>query len=144
MVWLYGYLSRIRSSRKLERTGRENMGLIWLARGHTLDHNSVWRFLDGSRQAISQLFTHSVKVAVKCAMVGMAVRAIDGAKIESASSWDKMRSAEDLEKMQGKLDRSVVDFMTGLAGKFKKMGCTIAKVLEGGVEAWKQAGYKLV
>jgi transposase len=111
-VWLYGYLSRIRSSRTLERACRENMGLIWLAGGNEPDHNSLWRFLDANRQGISQLFKQSVKVAVKCGMVGMAVHAIDGTKIKSASSWDKMRSAEGLEKMQEKLDRSVADFMT--------------------------------
>jgi transposase len=111
-VWLYGYLSRIRSSRQLERACREHMGLIWLTGGNAPDHNSLWRFVNANRAAISELFKQSVKVAVKCEMVGMAVHAIDGTKMKSSSSWGKMSSVEGLEKMQERLDRSVADFMT--------------------------------
>jgi hypothetical protein len=88
------------------------MGLIWLTAMKGPDHNSLWRFLDSNRQAISQVFKQSVKVALKCNMVGMAIHAIDGTKIGSNSSWNKMRNAEGLEKMQEKLDRSVADLMT--------------------------------
>jgi hypothetical protein len=88
------------------------MGLIWLTGRNAPDHNSLWRFLDSNREAISQLFKQSVKVAVRCDMVGMAVHAVDGTKIKSSSSWGKMRSAEALEKMQETLDRSIADFMT--------------------------------
>ncbi len=111
-VWLYGYLSRIRSSRQLERACREHMGLIWLTGGKGPDHNSLWRFLNANRQAIGELFKQSVKVAFTCEMVGMAVHAIDGTKMKSSSSWGRMSSALGLEKMQEKLDRSVADFMT--------------------------------
>lgn len=111
-VWLYGYLNRIRASRKLERACREHMGLIWLTGMNAPDHNSLWRFLDSNQKAISQLFKQSIRVAVRCEMVGMAVHAIDGTKIKSNSSWGKMSSSEGLEKMQEKLDRSVADFMT--------------------------------
>jgi transposase len=113
-VWLYGYLNRIRSSRKLERACREHMGLIWLTGRNAPDHNSLWRFLDCNREGISQLFKQSVKVAVRCDMVGMAVHAIDGTKIRSKSSWWKMVRAEELEKMQEEVDRSITDFMTEL------------------------------
>jgi hypothetical protein len=88
------------------------MGLIWLTGRNAPDHNSLWRFLDYNQEAISQLFKQSVKVAVKCDMVGMAVHAIDGTKIRSNSSWWKMVKGEDLEKMQEKVDSSIADFMT--------------------------------
>jgi transposase len=111
-AWLYGYMHGIRSTRKLERACREHMGLIWLTGGNAPDHNVLSRFLNANREAISELFKQSVKVAVKCELVGMAVHAVDGTKIRSNSSWNKMATAEVLEKMQEKLDRSVADFMT--------------------------------
>jgi transposase len=111
-AWLYGYMHGIRSTRKVEQACREHMGLIWLTGGNAPDHNVLSRFLNANRAAISELFKQSVKVAVKCEMVGMAVHAIDGTKIRSNSSWNKMTCAEVLEKMQEKLDRSVADFMT--------------------------------
>lgn len=111
-VWLYGYMHRIRSTRRLEQACREHMGLIWLTGRNVPDHNSLCRFFGTNRKAISQLFKQSVKVAVKCEMVGMAVHAVDGTKIRSNSSWNRMVSAEALERMQEKLERSVSDFMT--------------------------------
>jgi len=98
--------------RRLERACREHMGLIWLTGRKVPDHNSLWRFLDTNRKVISQLFKQLVNVAVKCEMVGMVVHAMDGTKIRSNSSWNKMVGVEALERMQEKLDRSVADFMT--------------------------------
>lgn len=111
-VWLYGYFHRIRSTRKLEKACRENMGLIWLTGNHAPDHNSLWRFMDANKQAVSRLFKKSVQVASKCNLIGMVVHAIDGSKIRSATSRDGVVSAEGLEKMLEKLDRSIADFMT--------------------------------
>lgn len=111
-VWLYGYLNRIRATRRLEKACREHMGLIWLTGMNVPDHNVLWRFVDANKKVLSQVFKQSVKVAFKCEMVGMAIHAIDGTKIKSKSSWNKMRSSEGLEKMQERLDRSVADFMT--------------------------------
>jgi transposase len=111
-VWLYGYFNRIRSTRKLERACRENMGLIWLTGMNEPDHNSLWRFFNFNREALCGLYKQSVKVALKCGMVGLAVHAVDGTKIRCASSSDKMRSSLSFEKMHEKLDQSVADFMT--------------------------------
>jgi transposase len=110
-VWLYGYFFRIRSPRKLEKACREYMGLIWLTGMNAPDHNSLWRFLNANREAISRLFKESVKVSVDCGMVDLALHAVDGTKIEAASSRDKMRSSVGFEAMLEKLDRSVADFM---------------------------------
>jgi transposase len=111
-VWLYGYFNGIRSSRKLERACREHMGLIWLTGRMAPDHNSLWRFLDSNKNGVSKLFKQSVQVAAKCKLIGMVVNAVDGTKIRSASSRERAVSAEGLEKMQEKLDRSIADFMT--------------------------------
>jgi hypothetical protein len=88
------------------------MGLIWLAGMNAPDHNSLWRFLDSNKKALSELFKQSVRVAAKCELIGMVVNAVDGTKIRSASSRERMVSCEDLEKRLERLDRSVADFMT--------------------------------
>jgi transposase len=111
-VWLYGYLHRIRSSRKLEKACHENMGLIWLTGRNAPDHNSLWRFMDANKKAVSQLFKKSVQVAAKCKLIGMVVNAVDGTKIRAASSRERVVSTVGLEKMLERTDRSIADFMT--------------------------------
>lgn len=111
-AWVYGYLNKIRSSRKLEKACREHMGLIWLTGMKTPDHNSLWRFFDSNKKAMSRLFKQSVQIAAKCGLVGMVVNAIDGTKIRSASSRERVESSVGLEKLLEGLDRSIADFMT--------------------------------
>ena len=59
-LFIYGYLNRIRSSRKLEKECRRNIELMWLLKGMVPDHNfssaSIYNILDGcvpSYQALS-------------------------------------------------------------------------------------------
>ncbi len=111
-VWLYGYFSKIRSSRRLERGCMTDVGLIWLTGMKKPDHNSLWRFFNSNSQVIPRLFVESVRVALDCGMVGMVVHAVDGTKIQAASSGDKMKSSASLEAMLKKADRSIADFMT--------------------------------
>ena len=106
-VWLYGYLNGIRSTRKLERACREQMGLIWLTGRHEPDHNSLWRFLRVNREAIRTIFKQSVQVAARAKLVGLVLHAVDGTKIMAASSRRRMWHREDLEKLLEKIDESI-------------------------------------
>lgn len=85
-VWLYGYMMRIRSTRALERACYDNLGLLWLAGRHTPDHLTLWRFLRDHQAALQQLFREVVRLAVKSDLVGLALHAVDGTKIEAASA----------------------------------------------------------
>ena len=107
-VWLYGYFSSIRSSRKLEKACKEHMGFIWLTGMNAPDHNSLWRFWSSNRSGLRKLFKKSVQVAVKSDLVGMAVHAVDGTKIKSSSSSSKVLDKQQLEELLEKLD-DVID-----------------------------------
>jgi transposase len=111
-VLLYGYLNRIRSTRKLEKACREHMGLIWLTGMNAPDHNSLWRFSHSNREGLCEVFKRSVEVALRCKLIGMVVHALDGTKMQAMSSRDQVRNAEKLEKMLERVDRSVADYMT--------------------------------
>ena len=90
--------------RDRERACREHMGLIWLTGMNAPDHNSLWRFMDSNCEALSELFKHSARVAAKCKLVGMVLNALDGTKIRSASSGERVVSSEDLEKRLERLE----------------------------------------
>jgi transposase len=106
-VWLYGYLSRIRSSRQLERGCREHMGLIWLTTMQAPDHNTLWRFWLDNKKSLRAIFRQSVYVAFKADLVGLVLHAVDGTKIMACSSRRAVWHKEDLKKLLGKLDESI-------------------------------------
>lgn len=106
-VWLYGYMNRVLSSRKLEQACRENMGLIWLTGLNAPDHSSIWRFWRDNKKQIRKIFKKTIQVAVSSDQIGLALHAIDGTKIPSNSSRDKVKNREELKRLLKSLDRRI-------------------------------------
>ena len=114
-VWLYGYYQKVRSTRALERACRERMGFVWLCGTHRPDHNSLWRFWDQNRGALSCLFKQSVRVAMKLKMVGFVTQAIDGTKIQSSSGTRKACDEASLKRQIVALDQQIEELERQLA-----------------------------
>ena len=103
-IWLYGYHHRIRSTRKLEAACRDQLPLLWLSGMIAPDHNSLWRFWRDNKPALRQLFKQSVQLAVKAGLVGLALQAVDGTKIQAAASSHSGWSKEHMDKLLAALD----------------------------------------
>lgn len=106
-VWLYGYLNRLRSSRALERAGREHLSLVWLTGNHAPDHNTLWRFFKANRAAMKRLFAQSVRVAADAGLVSMALHAVDGTRIAASASHRTVWKRGEIEALLARLDASV-------------------------------------
>ena len=85
-TWLYGYHSKIRSTRELENACRENMAFIWLTGNTRPDHNSLWRYWNSHREQLAAVFHKTLKVAVELKLVDFVTQALDGTKIPAACS----------------------------------------------------------
>ena len=106
-VWVYGYLSRIYSTRELEKACREMLGLLWLTGRNNPDHNTLWRFWRDNRVALRAVFRQVVQVARKNQLVGLICHAVDGTKIRAACSRRTMEHAKELKEGLAKVEASI-------------------------------------
>ena len=88
-VWLYGFMTGIRSARKLEAACRDQVSYLWLTGWQHPDHNTLWRFYQAHRQAMQKLLKYTVATAVELGLVDLAVQAVDGTKIAANAAGDR-------------------------------------------------------
>jgi len=109
-VLLYGWFTRTRSSRKLEKACRDTMPFIWLTGDNPPDHNTIWRFFDNNKEAFKNLFRAMVKVAEEVGLLELTLQAVDGTKIAAAvtshGGWHKEE-----------IDKALAEFEKGLSEK---------------------------
>ena len=108
-VWIYGYMNRIRTSRRLEQACREHLSLIWLTGLLAPDHNTLWRFWKLHREQIRKLFRASVKMGSEFGLIGFTLHAIDGTKITSRSAKASGWHRPDLDKRLERLNAEIAE-----------------------------------
>jgi len=108
-VWLYGFMTRVRSSRKLEAACRDQLSFLWLTGWQRPDHNTLWRFYKAHRKEMRELFTRTVRVAVKAGLVDLAVQAVDGTKVQANASKERTYDAAGLKKLLERTEAAITD-----------------------------------
>jgi transposase len=108
-VWLYGFMTRTRSTRKLEAACRDQIPYLWLTGWQHPDHNSLWRFYRENRDEIRHLFKLTIKTAVKMELVDLAVQAIDGSKVAGNAAKDRTYDEKGLEKLMERTEKAILE-----------------------------------
>ena len=108
-VWLYGFITGVRSCRKLETACRDQIPYLWLTGWQHPDHNTLWRFYQKHRQAMKSLFQRTVRTAVEMNLVDLAVQAVDGTRMLANASLYRTRDAEELDRLLKRLDQAIRD-----------------------------------
>ena len=108
-VWLYGFMTGVRSCRKLEAACRDQIPYLWLTGWQHPDHNTLWRFYRGNRQAMRKLFERTVRTAVTMKLVDLAVQAVDGTKVVANASLNRSYDAEGLRGLLERLESAITD-----------------------------------
>ncbi len=105
-AWIYGFMMRIRSTRRLEVAALEHLPLIWLLGGQHPDHSTLARFLARNRKAMRRLFKETVHTAVQVGLVGFVLQAVDGTRVASVSPH-KMLTREQLLALDKRADEAI-------------------------------------
>lgn len=108
-VWLYGFMSGVRSTRKLEAACRDQVPYLWLTGWQRPDHNTLWRFYLEHRPAMGKLLKRTIKTAVRAGLVDLAVQAVDGTKVVGNAAKGRTYDRAGLEQLLAKTDAAIAD-----------------------------------
>ena len=108
-IWLYGFMTGVRSARRLETAGREQLALQWLSGYQQPDHNTLWRFYREHRNQLRGLLRHTVQIAARLGLVDWALQAVDGTKVAGSASSSRTYDARQLERLLERTERAIAD-----------------------------------
>jgi transposase len=108
-LWVYGFMSGVRSSRGLETACRDQLPFRWLSANQTPDHNTLWRFYQAHRQGLRGLPPHTVRVAVRAGLIDWSLQAVDGTKLAANAARDRSLAETDLSALLGRVETALDD-----------------------------------
>jgi transposase len=113
-LYIYGYLNRIQSSRRLEREARRNLELIWLLQRLTPDDKTIADFRKDNGPAIKKVCAKFVELCRQMGLLTKASVAIDGSKFKAVNTRDKNFTKGKVERRRQQLEDSVARYLAQL------------------------------
>lgn len=113
-LYVYGYLQRIRSSRRLEAEAGRNLELIWLLRGVQPDFKTIADFRKDNRAAFKPLFRQFNLLCRKLGLFGAELVAIDGSKFKASNNSRRCYSQKQLRELIEKIETRIDDYLSQL------------------------------
>ncbi|HEX2647546.1 MAG TPA: IS1182 family transposase, partial [Candidatus Dormibacteraeota bacterium] len=113
-IYLYGYLNRIQSSRRLEREAQRNIELMWLTGRLAPDFKTIADFRKDNGAAIRAVCSQFVVLCRQLGLFTRAIVAIDGSKFKAVNNRDRNYT---VAKVTGRMDQvaaSIVRYLRAL------------------------------
>jgi transposase len=113
-IYLYGYLNRIQSSRRLEREAQRNIELMWLVGRLAPDFKTIADFRKNNGEAIRAVCSQFVELCRGLNLFTRAVVAIDGSKFKAVNNRDKNFTVAKTGKRMEQVDASIARYLAAL------------------------------
>src|ERR1700675_751660 len=110
-LYIYGYLNRVQSSRRLERGAARNLAGMWLTGRLAPDHKTIADFRRDNGPAIKKVCAQFVELCRKMGLLAKASVAIDGSKFKAVNSRDNNFTKGKLERRLKQIEESVARYM---------------------------------
>jgi len=110
-LYIYGYLNRIQSSRRLEREAQRNVELMWLTGRLTPDFKTIANFRKDNGPAIRNVCKEFILLCRKLDLLTDATVAIDGSKFKAVNNRDKNFTQAKLQRRMKELEESIAGYL---------------------------------
>jgi transposase len=113
-LYIYGYLNRVPSSRRLEREAGRNVELMWLTGKLAPDHKTIANFRKDHGPAIQAACAHFVVLCRQIGLFTQALAAVDGSKFKAVNTRDKNFTATKLKKRMEQVAEHIAGYLADL------------------------------
>jgi transposase len=110
-LYVYGYLNRVQSSRRLEREAGRNVEVMWLTGRLAPDHKTIADFRKDNGPAIRKVCARFVELCRTLGLFAEAVVAIDGSKFKAVNNRDKNFTRAKMERRLAQIEESVARYL---------------------------------
>jgi transposase len=111
-LYVYGYLNRIQSSRRLEREAHRNVELMWLTGRLAPDFKTIADFRKNNGAAIRLVCREFILLCKKLNLFADAFVAIDGSKFKAVNNRDKNFTAAKMQRRLQQIDESIARYLS--------------------------------
>src|SRR5262245_42841295 len=128
-LYIYGYLNRVRSSRRLEAEAHRNIEIIWLLGGLKPDFKTIADFRSVNRSAFKRVFREFVLLCRRLDPFGRELLAVDGTRIKAVNNKDRNFTTGSLQKFIAAADKKLEDYLERLdAGDAEEQSSASSRV----------------
>ena len=113
-IYIYGYLNRVQSSRRLERECQRNLELMWLTGRLAPDFKTIADFRRDNGKGIRGACSRFVELCRQMKLFSQAAVAIDGSKFKAVNSRDRNFTPAKIEKRKQQIEESIQRYLDAL------------------------------
>jgi transposase len=113
-LYIYGYLNRVQSSRRLEREAGRNVEAMWLTGRLAPDHKTIADFRKDNGAAIRKVCARFVALCRELGLLTSTSVAIDGSKFKAVNTRDKNFTRAKMERRLAQIEESVARYLSQL------------------------------
>jgi hypothetical protein len=113
-LYIYGYLNRVQSSRRLEREAGRNVEVIWLTQRLSPDHKTIADFRKDNGPAIRKVCSQFVVLCRKMGLFTEAIVSIDGSKFKAVNNRDRNFTKNKMARRMAQIEDSVARYLQQL------------------------------
>ena len=113
-IYIYGYLNRVQSSRRLERECQRNVELMWLTGRLAPDFKTIADFRRDNGTGIRNVCRRFVELCRELNLFSQALVAIDGSKFKAVNNRDRNFTPGKIDKRQQQIEESIQRYLSAL------------------------------
>ena len=113
-IYLYGYLNRVQSSRRLEHETQRNIELMWLTGRLMPDFKTIANFRKDNGNAIRRVCRQFIVLCRELNLFSQALVAIDGSKFKAVNNRDKNFTAAKMKRRMAAINESIERYLTSM------------------------------